>query len=166
MKIGFIENSNCIALRWHLSSAWWHSYALGSSFSRRGMPKHPFSSIVQISQEKLYSQVSSAKSYCHLTWSEASSGLWILEEVWSTICDFPPDNAPGPDGFIGRFHRASWGNIKEDMSLAPDAVHRSQVFKFKLLNTTIIMLLLKKVDALQVKDYQPISLIHSFAKLV
>jgi hypothetical protein len=76
------------------------------------------------------------------------------EEVWSTICDFPPDNAPRTDVFIGRFNCASWGNIKEDMSLALDAVHRSYVFKFKLLNTTTIMLLLKKVDALQVKDYQ------------
>jgi hypothetical protein len=47
------------------------------------------------------------------------------EEVWSTICDFPPDNAPRTDVFIGRFNCASWGNIKEDMSLALDAVHHS-----------------------------------------
>lgn len=52
------------------------------------------------------------------------------------------------------------------MLLALEAVHRGHVFKFKLLNTDFITLLPKKADALKVKDYQPISLIHSFAKLV
>lgn len=46
------------------------------------------------------------------------------------------------------------------------AIQRGHVFKFKLLNTAFITLLPKKVDALLVKDYRTISLIHSFAKLV
>lgn len=46
------------------------------------------------------------------------------------------------------------------------AIQRGHVSKFKLLNTAFITLLPKKVDALLVKDYRPISLIHSFAKLV
>jgi mannosylglycoprotein endo-beta-mannosidase len=47
-----------------------------------------------------------------------------------------------------------------------EAIQRGHVFKFILLNTAFITLLPKKVDPLQVKDYRPISLIHSFAKLV
>lgn len=43
---------------------------------------------------------------------------------------------------------------------------RKVVFKFRLLNTTFITLLPKKADPIQVKDYRPTSLIHSFAKLV
>jgi len=49
--------------------------------------------------------------------------------------------------------------------MALDAIHRGHVFKFRLLNTAYVTLLPKKVDAVEVKDFRPISLIHSFAKL-
>lgn len=45
------------------------------------------------------------------------------------------------------------------------AIHRGHVFKFRLLNSAFITMLPKKQDATTVKDYRPISLIHSFAKL-
>jgi hypothetical protein len=89
-----------------------------------------------------------------------------MEEVWSVVKDLPLDKAPGPDGFIGRFYKVCWGIIKEDMMGALLAVQCGHVSKLKLLNTAFITLLLKKVDALLVKDYRPISLVHSFAKLV
>ena len=50
--------------------------------------------------------------------------------------------------------------------MALDAIQRGHVFKFRLLNTALITLLPKKVDAVEVKDFRPTSLIHSFAKLV
>ena len=49
---------------------------------------------------------------------------------------------------------------------ALEAIQQGHVFKFRLLNTAFITLLPKKVDAVEVKDFRPISLIHSFAKLV
>ncbi|WVZ94677.1 hypothetical protein U9M48_040542 [Paspalum notatum var. saurae] len=79
------------------------------------------------------------------------------EEVWVTIRELPMDKAPGPDGFTGRFYKTCWSVIKDDTG---------HVSKFKLLNSAFITLLPKKVDALQVKDFRPISLIHSFAKLL
>jgi hypothetical protein len=88
------------------------------------------------------------------------------EEVWATIKDMPLDKAPGPDGFTGRFYRTCWSIIKEDILRALDAIYRGHVFKFRLLNSAFITLLPKKMDAVQVKDFRPISLIHSFAKLV
>jgi len=76
------------------------------------------------------------------------------------------DKAPGPDGFTGRFYKSCWSIIKGDVLMALDAIHRGHVFKFRLLNTAYVTLLPKKVDAVEVKDFRPISLIHSFAKLV
>ena len=88
------------------------------------------------------------------------------EEVWATISDLPLDKAPGPDGFTGRFYKSCWNIIKSDLLAAFHSIHRGHVFKFRLLNSAFITLLPKKMDALHVKDYRPISLIHSFAKLV
>ena len=82
------------------------------------------------------------------------------EEVWATIKDMHLDKAPGLDGFTRRFYKSCWSIIKAD------AIHRGHVFKFRLLNTAYVTLLPKKVDAVEVKDFRPISLIHSFAKLV
>ncbi|WVZ80019.1 hypothetical protein U9M48_027537 [Paspalum notatum var. saurae] len=76
------------------------------------------------------------------------------------------DKAPGPDGFTGRFYRSCWGIIGGDVLLALNAIHRGHVFNFRLLNSAFITLIPKKNDASEVKDYRPISLIHSFAKLV
>lgn len=53
-----------------------------------------------------------------------------------------------------------------DLLLALSAVHHGHVSKFRLLNSALISLLPKKGDAIQVKDFRPISLIHNFAKLV
>lgn len=88
------------------------------------------------------------------------------EEVWSTIKDMPLDKAPGPNGFTGHFYKSCWNIIKGDLMLAFSAIHRGHVFKFRLLNTAFISLLPKKLEATQVKDFRPISLIHSVAKLV
>lgn len=34
------------------------------------------------------------------------------EEVWNTIKEMPPDKAPGPDRFTGRFYKCWWTIIK------------------------------------------------------
>ncbi|WVZ52345.1 hypothetical protein U9M48_003417, partial [Paspalum notatum var. saurae] len=87
------------------------------------------------------------------------------EEVWATITDLPMDKSPGPDGFTGRFYRSCWSVMKGDIMLALAAIQEGHVSRFRMLNTAFITLLLKKVDAIQVKDYRPISMIHSVAKL-
>lgn len=89
-----------------------------------------------------------------------------VDEVWTTIKDMPLDKAPVPDGFTGRFYKSCWSIIKGDVLAALEAIHHGHVFKFRLLNSAFISLLPKRLDALHVKDYRPISLIHSFAKLV
>ncbi|WVZ55719.1 hypothetical protein U9M48_006344 [Paspalum notatum var. saurae] len=56
--------------------------------------------------------------------------------------------------------------IKKDVMAVLAAIHEGHLAKFKLLNLAFITLIPKKVEALEVKDYRPISLVHSFAKLV
>jgi hypothetical protein len=71
-----------------------------------------------------------------------------------------------PDGFIGRLCQTCLQIIKGDIIKAISAVWRRDFRIFWLLNTTFIMLIPKKDHATNVKDYRPISLIHSIAILI
>jgi len=88
------------------------------------------------------------------------------EEVWKTIKQLPPDKAPGPDGFTGRFYKACWPVIKKDIMAAVSAVWSRRFAGFEVLNAAYITLLPKKEEAEQPQDFRPISLVHSFAKLI
>jgi hypothetical protein len=88
------------------------------------------------------------------------------EEVWSTIKSLLANKAPGLDGFIGRFYKACWDIIKENIMAVVSAVWRRDFRNFRLLNMPYITLIPKKDDATQPGDFRPISLIHRFAKLL
>ena len=88
------------------------------------------------------------------------------EEIWQAICDMPVDKAPGPDGFTGLFYRTAWPVIKNDILRAFQAIWSLDGRSFYLMNQTFMVLLSKKKDAICVGDFRPISLIHSFAKLL
>lgn len=76
------------------------------------------------------------------------------EEVWNTIRQLPSDKAPGLDGFTGRFYKMCWSTIKADVMADLAAVQGGNFRNMKLLNAALV------------KDFRPISLIHSFARLV
>jgi len=88
------------------------------------------------------------------------------EEVWNTIKELPPDKAPGPDGFTGRFYKCCWAIIKSDVMAVVHALWAGNFRNFRKLNSAFITLIPKKTNAVQVKDFRPISLVHSVAKLV
>jgi len=88
------------------------------------------------------------------------------EEVWATIKTLPSDKAPGPDGFTGRFYKECWLVIKDDIMEALRVIQEGDGRKLHLLNSAFLILIPKKPDAVEVKDFRPISLVHSFAKLV
>jgi len=92
--------------------------------------------------------------------------LPFTEEVWRTIKQLPSDKAPGPDGYAGRFYKVCWAIIKEDIMAAIPAVWSRKLANFGVLNSAYITLLPKKEGAEQPKDFRPISLVHSFAKLI
>jgi hypothetical protein len=56
--------------------------------------------------------------------------------------------------------------IKVDFMAAVSRLMQGDVNKLHLLNSAYITLLPKMAEALEVKDYWPISLIHSFAKIM
>jgi hypothetical protein len=88
------------------------------------------------------------------------------KEVWETIKQLPSDKAPGPDGFTGLFYKLCWPVIKEDIMAAMSAIWSRKFCNFNTLNNAYITLIPKVEGAEQVKDFRPISLVHSFAKLV
>jgi len=88
------------------------------------------------------------------------------DEVWETIRSLPADRAPGPDGYTGRFFKACWQVIKADFMAAIISLQQGDARGLGLLNAAYITLIPKKVDAMTAKDFRPISLVHSFAKLI
>jgi hypothetical protein len=88
------------------------------------------------------------------------------EEVWKTILQMPSDKAPGPDGFTGRFYKSCWPIIKADIMAAVSALWSRKFRNFSSLNSAYIVLIPKKEGADQPKDFRPISLVHSFTKLI
>jgi len=87
------------------------------------------------------------------------------EEVARIVKDSPSDRAPGPDGFGGRFFKATWDIIATDVVKVFQSLWELDCRSFHLLNEAS-MVLLKKTDVPSgLKDYRPISLIHSVGKL-
>lgn len=88
------------------------------------------------------------------------------KDVWTTIKTLPSNRAPGPDGYTGRFYKACWPLVRADFMAAILILRQGNALKLGLLNSAYLTLILKKVDAIHPSDYRPISLAHSFAKLI
>jgi hypothetical protein len=91
--------------------------------------------------------------------------MFTEEEIWRVVKDLHLDRAPGPDGFIGAFYQRAWPIIKGDILAGLYKLSVRDGRGFARLNRALITLIPKKQDATEVKDYRPISLVHSFAKL-
>jgi hypothetical protein len=85
------------------------------------------------------------------------------EEIWNTIKSLPPGKALGPDGFTDRFYKATWQIIKVDFMAAVGRLMQGDINKLHLLNSAYITLLPKTTAAIEIKDYQSISVIHRLA---
>jgi mannosylglycoprotein endo-beta-mannosidase len=86
--------------------------------------------------------------------------------VWAVIRSQELDKAPGPNGFTGRFYTACWPIIKADVMAAFEVLWRGDCRGLHVANQALISLLPKCADAVEVKEFRPISLIHSVAKLM
>jgi hypothetical protein len=100
--------------------------------------------------------------------------LWIFqeldhcfseEEVWVVIKQMVLDKAPGPDGFTGRFYQYTWPVIKRDILQVFAALWSLDARSLFLLNQAYMVILCKKPDAEEIKDFHSISLIHNFGNL-
>jgi hypothetical protein len=88
------------------------------------------------------------------------------DEVWAAVWAMPSNKSPGPDGFTWEFFRFCWETVKGDVVAAVQAVFCGRDQQFGRLNSAFITLLPKKEGAVDLKEFRPISLVQSFAKLV
>jgi hypothetical protein len=87
-------------------------------------------------------------------------------EIKLAIDDLHAEKAPSLDSFTGVFYKACWDIIKSDVVAAFQCLHNQTVGPLPKLNEALITLLPKKELAELPSEFIPISLIHSFAKLV
>ena len=87
------------------------------------------------------------------------------EEVFGVINDFNGDKALGPDGFSMAFFQSCRGVLKTKIMVVFHNFHTQAVFE-KSLNASFLALIPKKVDAMEVKDFQPISLVGGIYKII
>ena len=86
-------------------------------------------------------------------------------EVTNALNDLNGDKAPGPDGYTVAFWQSNWGTIKEDVLKLFKDFFETRKF-VRSLNTTFIVLVAKKFEAEDLKDFRPISLVNSLYKLI
>jgi hypothetical protein len=87
-------------------------------------------------------------------------------EIKNAIVELPVEKSPGPDGFTGIFFKTCWDVIKHDILAAFQCIYNQTTSPLPKLNGALLTLLPKKEVAKLPGDFRPISLIHSFAKLV
>ena len=87
------------------------------------------------------------------------------EEVFEVIHECNGDKAPGPDGFSMAFFQSCWGVLKSEIMAVFHNFYTQAVFE-KSLNASFLALIPKKVDAVEVKDFRPISLVGGIYKII
>jgi hypothetical protein len=85
--------------------------------------------------------------------------------VFEMVKNMNGDKTPSPDGFSLAFFQFCWSILKEDIMQIFHHFHTHDTFA-KSINATFITLIPKKIDAMEVKDYRPISLVTGIYKIV
>ena len=98
------------------------------------------------------------------------AALWLdrpfdEEVVFGVINDFNGDKAPGPDGFPMAFFQSCWSVLKTKIMEVFQNFHTQAMFG-KSLNASFHALIPKKVNAVEVKDFWPISLVGEIYKII
>ena len=87
-------------------------------------------------------------------------------EIELAIKSLPSGKAPEPDDLTSDFYKHFWAIIKPDILSAFHSIHIQHFAYLEQLNRAQVVLIPKVEVATGPKDFQPISLVHSFAKLV
>jgi hypothetical protein len=69
--------------------------------------------------------------------------------VAKAIKSMPPDKAPEPDGFTGRFYATCWDIIRADFMRALDCFFRGDMRGLHAINKALFTLLPKKDGAME-----------------
>jgi hypothetical protein len=76
------------------------------------------------------------------------------------------EKAHGHDSYIGIFFKECWSLIKDDILAAINQFYNMNQHDLQFLNQAMVVLIPKKYQPKNITDLRPISLIHSFAKLL
>ena len=87
------------------------------------------------------------------------------EEILQVVKELEGDKAPGPDGFSMAFYHHCWRVVEKDILAVFEEFFQHCKFE-KSLNATFIALIPKKIDASNVRDFHPISLVGSVYKIL
>ena len=87
------------------------------------------------------------------------------EEVTQVLMKMEGDKASGLDGFTMDFFQKCWSVVEVDVMAVFEHFHRYSMFK-RSLNAPFLSLIPKKNNAIDVKDFRPISLVGSVYKLL
>ena len=87
------------------------------------------------------------------------------EEVTQVLMEMEGDKASGPDGFTMAFFQKCWSVVEVDVMAVFKHFHKYSVFE-RSLNASFLTLIPKKNNAIDVKDFRPISLVGSVYKLL
>ena len=86
----------------------------------------------------------------------ALEGEFFKEEVIQVLMEMEGDKAPGPDGFTMAFFQKCWSVVEVDVMAVFVHFHRYSMFE-RSLNASFLTLIPKKNNAIDVKDFRPIS---------
>ena len=87
------------------------------------------------------------------------------EEIHLALMEMKGDKALGPDGFTAAFWQACWDFVKEEVVDLFKEFYEHVSFA-KCLNTTFLVLILKKGGAEDLGDFRPINLLGGLYKLL
>lgn len=92
-------------------------------------------------------------------------GKVLIEMSWKTTGLLPANKAPGPTVLQGNFYQCCWPVIKDDVMAVVSAIWSRKFMNFEQLKSAYITLLMKKDEATSIRDFRPVSLVHSFIKI-
>jgi hypothetical protein len=87
------------------------------------------------------------------------------EEISQVVRNMNGYKAPGPDGFPMSFYHACWPILRGDVLAVFSEFYEYGSF-VRSMNATFLSLIPKKVSAVEVKDFRPISLVGSVYKIL
>jgi len=96
--------------------------------------------------------------------------IWIErefeeDEILEVVRNFKGNKALGPDEFTMTFFQKCWEVLKVDIIEVLKEFHNSGKFE-KSLHATFVLLIPKKVGAVEIEDFRPISLIGGMYKII
>lgn len=89
----------------------------------------------------------------------------IEEEIQKVLFAMKNNKSPGPDGFPCEFFKMTWPVLGRDFVVAVQSVFQFG-FLPKGVNSTILALIPKKTDSMEMKDYKPIACCNVLYKVV